>query len=170
MRRLVIATLLVALARSAPAQEVLLPSSSWGFAPIVSAWHFAKSLSQSTGAVKDVAEVAVPFQFRVTPFGGSWTLDLTGAYAAGAIHVVSADSGNQSGGKSDDVFIVNGPTDLKVRLTGPLAEGLILSLGANVPIGLSRLDSKRAAPSMRMSTPSVAEISRMVAAGSSLTA
>jgi hypothetical protein len=156
MRRLVIAALVAALSRPAPAQEVLLPSTAWGFAPVVSAWHFTSALVQSTGLVKDVGEVAVPFQLRTSVFGGSWNVDLTGAYAFGAIHVVSPDSGNQQGGGNGNLYYVTGPTDVKLRATGPLlGDGLLLSLGVNLPTGTTKLNANQTAVLQIIAAPAL---------------
>ena len=83
MRKLAIIAALAALVVSPSAvfaQESLLPSTAWGFAPMVSAWHFAKPLATAAGGIQDVAQAAVPFQIRAV-VGGRWSFDLTGAFA-----------------------------------------------------------------------------------------
>src|SRR4051812_10338798 len=98
---MVLASLMLATAAAAPAQVNLLPSTTWGFAPIVSGWHFTTPLATSAGKVQDVAQAAVPLQLRVD--AGRWTFDVTGAYAAGAVHTVSAGSDS-----SDDLVLLAG--------------------------------------------------------------
>src|SRR6185312_8430724 len=72
MRRIVVSCTLLALGASTAtsAQVNLLPSSAWGFAPVVSAWHFTTPLVTPGGKVQDAAQAAVPFQVRVN--AGSW--------------------------------------------------------------------------------------------------
>jgi hypothetical protein len=161
MKRLAI----VALAASsvASAQVNLLPSTAWGFAPIVSGWHFATPLATPAGAVGDAAQAAVPFQVRVA--AGAWSFDVTGAYATGAVHLTSSSSsggnggfGNSSGGDSgDQLVLLNGPTDVKVRVSGPLMEDrLLLVAGINVPTGTTRLDADQLNVLQTISAPALA--------------
>ena len=157
MRRIVVSCTLLALGASTAtsAQVNLLPSSAWGFAPVVSAWHFTTPLVTPGGKVQDAAQAAVPFQVRVN--AGSWAFDLTGAYAAGAVHTVSA-----SVDSSDDVALLAGPTDMKIRMSGPLiGDHLLLTAGVNLPTGTTRLDSDQlgvlqtvSAPGLSMPVPS----------------
>jgi len=138
MRRrisVLLATLALAAASVASAQVNLLPSTAWGFAPIVSGWHFTTPLVTPGGKVQDAAQAAVPFQVRVT--AGSWSFDVTGAYAAGAVHTASVGSDS-----SDDVALLAGPTDIKVRMSGPIiSDRLLVLAGVNLPTGTTRLDA-----------------------------
>jgi len=145
MRRLAILALTTSSA-AASAQVNLLPSTAWGFAPVVSAWHFATPLVTSSGSVGDAAQAAVPFQVRVG--AGAWSFDVTGAYATGAVHLTSAapsgSFGNNAGngGSSDTIVFLNGPTDVKLRMSGPLVgDRLLLVAGINIPTGTTRLDA-----------------------------
>src|SRR5437763_17119741 len=113
MRRAVV-LLMLAWSSTASAQVNLLPSTAWGFAPIVSGWHFTTPLVTPAGNIADVAQAAVPFQVRVG--AGAWSFDITGAYAAGAVHMTSSSSVSSSvssngGDNGDDVVLLAGPTD-----------------------------------------------------------
>ena len=148
-------------AASAPAlaQETLLPSTAWGFAPIIAGWHFSAPLRQTGGSIQDVAQVAVPFRVSAM-FGGRWRFDVTGAYAAGAIHLAKSDSGaggNGSGsGSGDNVRLLAGPTDVKLRVSGPLAgDALVLTAGVNIPTGTTKLNSDQTSVIQAIGAPAL---------------
>jgi hypothetical protein len=137
--RITIALALSAAFNTVHAQDVLLPSTSWGFVPVISGWHFNTPVPQTSGSVVDVAQIAVPFkiQFGV---GGAWSMDLTGAYATSAIHM--KQSGQSNGGGGDSIEVLSGPTDLKLRLSGPIkGDALQMTFGLNLPTGTTRLTS-----------------------------
>ena len=135
----------------ARAQESLLPSTAWGFGPIASGWHFAKPIATSSGGIQDVAQAAVPIQFRVVA-GGRWTFDLTGAYAAAAIHIV----GDSLTGKEDKVPLLQGPTDVKLRASGPIiGDNLVLTAGVNIPSGITRLDGDQTSVLQTVGAPAL---------------
>jgi hypothetical protein len=127
--------------REAQAQETLLPGVGGGGGVGVSAWMFSKPVAQSGGGLQAAMQVAVPF--RVRALFGRWTVDLSGAGAAGAALYksnTSSSDGSSSGGGGDEeemrVVSLIGPTDLKLRMTGAvLSENLILTLGLNLPTG-----------------------------------
>jgi hypothetical protein len=162
MRRL--AFLALAASSVASAQVNLLPSTAWGFAPIVSGWHFATPLATSAGTVGDAAQAAVPFQVRVG--AGAWSFDVTGAYATGAVHLTSASgsSGNSGfgnnasdNGSSDTLVLLSGATDVKVRASGPLVgDRLLLVAGVNLPTGTTRLDADQLNVLQAVSAPGLA--------------
>ena len=134
------------------AQINLLPSTAWGFAPTVSGWHFTTPLATSGGKVQDVAQAAVPFQVRIG--AGAWTFDLTGAYAAGAVHTASTNSSDDGEG---DVVLLTGPTDMKLRMSGPLfGERLLLVAGVNLPTGTTRLNADQLNVLQTVSAPGLA--------------
>ncbi len=150
-------TVLTALALAAPgarAQETLLPSTGWGVATAINLWHFTKAIPQSSGAVADVAEVALPFRLRANV--GRWSVDLSGAAAYGAVHLAAGSSGDGEG--EDRLVSIAGPTDVKLRLTGPLyGDALQLTAGINLPTGKVGLNADEtgalqavAAPALRM--------------------
>lgn len=152
MRRvaLLFAAFAVATSSAVSAQVNLLPSTAWGFAPIVSGWHFATPLATAGGKVQDVAQAAVPFQVRVN--AGAWAFDVTGAYAAGAVH-----TGSAAADSSDDVVLLAGPTDVKLRMSGPLlSDRLLMIAGINLPTGTTRLDSDQLSVLQTVSAPGLA--------------
>ncbi len=160
--------LLASSAVCARAQETLLPSTAWGFVPVISAWHFTTPIPQTSGAVQDVAQAAVPFRFRAAFGGGRWNFDISGAYAAGVIHTVgdkNAGAGSFSGGSQgsnsksggDDALLLAGPTDLKLRLSGPLAgDKLTMTAGLNLPTGITGLDAEQTGVLQAVGAPALA--------------
>jgi hypothetical protein len=156
MKRAIMAIAMSTALATAHAQDVLLPTTSWGFVPVVAGWHFNTPVAQSSGAVSDVAQIAVPFRvsFRL---GGQWSADITGAYATSAIHMAKSDSsggngGNGNGGNGngggggDAVQVLSGPTDLKLRVTGPIhGDALQMTFGLNIPTGTTKLSSDQTA-------------------------
>ena len=171
MRRPTFAALATIALAAAPlgAQENLLPSTSWGFSPVVSGWHFATPIATPGGAVADVAQVAVPFQVRAV-VGGRWTFDVTGAYATAAAHMNDksgsggnggGNGGGGGGGGGGGVMTLSGPTDLKLRMSGPvIGDGVVVTAGVNIPTGTSRLNSDQTtvlqavgAPALHMAVP-----------------
>ncbi len=140
MRRLFIAAALCTCATTARAQETLLPSMGWGVSATVAAWHFATPFPQSGGALADVAEVALPFRLKGAL--GSWSVDLSGAGAFGALHLTSNSTQGANNGDDDRLVTIAGPTDLKLRLSGPLfSDALLLTAGVNLPTGKVGLSS-----------------------------
>ena len=154
MRRLLV-ILTLATSGTASAQVNLLPSTAWGFAPVLAGWHFTTALVTPAGKVQDVAQVAVPFQVRVG--AGAWAFDVTGAYAAGAVHMASANSSSSDNAGGDDVVLLAGPTDVKLRMSGPLAgERLLLIAGVNLPTGTTRLNADQLTVLQTVSAPGLA--------------
>lgn len=124
----------LALAASAlTAQESLLPTSSFGTAPVLTAWHFATPIAQSSGAVADVAQFALPVHAR-TVLGERWTFDLIGAASVNALHV--------TGGDEDRILTLNGLTDVKLRMSGGFNDNkLLITAGLNLPTGTTKLNA-----------------------------
>jgi hypothetical protein len=134
-KHIAIAIAMSAAITTAGAQDVLLPSTSWAFVPVIAGWHFNTPVAQTSGAVADVAQIAVPFKVRIG-LGGAWSADLTGAYATSAIHIAKSDSAG------DKVLTLSGPTDLKLRVTGPISgDALQMTFGLNLPTGTTRMSS-----------------------------
>jgi hypothetical protein len=104
--------------------------------------------------VADLAEVAIPFRLRSVR--GRWSLDLSGAGALGAVHLTSGGGAGQGG--EDRVVMIAGPTDLKLRVTGPVVgDNTLVTVGVNLPTGKTGLDGDETAalqaigaPAMRM--------------------
>jgi hypothetical protein len=140
-RRIVGLIALAVAAKGASAQESLLPSTGWGTGLAVAAWSFNKPVAQSGGGLQAVTQVAVPFRMR--SLFGSWNVDLSGAGAAGAALYKTTSTG-ENGEEEEEMRVVSlfGPTDLKLRLTGPVvSENFIVTLGLNIPTGKVGLSS-----------------------------
>jgi hypothetical protein len=125
----------------------------------LSAWHFSTALPQSGGGLSDIAEVAIPFRVR-TVFG-RWSVDLSGAGAAGAAHFTATTAaGPQSGqggdGGGDRLVTIYGPTDVKLRLTGPLInDNLLVTAGVNLPTGKAALNADETSALQAVGAPAV---------------
>ena len=154
------AAFLVAALR-ADAQEALLPSTGWGLAFGLSAWHFTTAMPQASGAVADVVEVAMPF--RVRTVRGRWSFDVSGAGAFGAVHLTTStvglqpgQGGNSGGGSNDRVVTIGGPTDVKLRLTGPVVgDNTLVTLGLNLPTGKVALSADETAALQAIGAPAL---------------
>lgn len=139
-------------ASNAAAQDALLPTAAWGSGVGLSAWYFSTPLPQSGGALQAVTQVAVPFRIRAV--FGRFGMDISGAGAAGAALFKSGE------GEDEEMRVVTlfGPTDLKLRLTGPVVgDNLVATLGVNIPTGKVGMNSEETealqiigAPSLRM--------------------
>lgn len=153
--------LLASTASALGAQEALLPTAGWGVGTSLSAWHFAKPIPQSGGALADVVEVSLPFRVRAA--FGRWNFDLSGAGAFGGVHLTanapaSGDSSSSDGDDGERLVLIAGPTDIRLRLTGPvMSDNLLVTLGLNLPTGTTGLDGDQTtalqaigAPALRM--------------------
>ena len=148
--------LLAVVAPIAGAQEALLPSTGWGIGSSLSAWHFNTPIAQSGGAVADIAEVAIPF--RVRSVFGRWSVDLSGAGAFGAVHTtpVSTGSATDQSGDEDQLFTIFGPTDVKLRVTGPVVgDNMLVTIGLNLPTGKVGLDGDQTTALQAIGAPAV---------------
>jgi hypothetical protein len=138
------------------AQDALLPSTGWGTGIGISAWNFSTPIPQAAGNLQAVAQVAIPF--RVRAVFGRWSMDLSGAGAAGAALFKQESSGGSEGEEELSVASLFGPTDLKLRLTGPIVgDNFVATLGLNIPTGKVGMTGEEtnalqaiAAPALRM--------------------
>ncbi len=152
-RWLVAVTWYAGAAHAVAAQTTLLHSVGWSASPTASVWHFATPLPQSGGDLADVAETAMPFRVRF--IRNNWSADLTGAAAFGAVRFTTSSGDGR-------LLTIAGPTDIKLRVSGPLLSDLtLLTVGVNVPTGKSNLNSEEtsvlqvlAAPALQMPTVS----------------
>ncbi len=139
-------------AATVEAQESLLPSTGWGTGFAISAWHFSTAIPQAAGAVADLAQVAVPFRLRANI--GRWSVDLSGAGAYGAVHLTA--SASSSGESEDRLVTIAGPTDIKLRLTGPLVgDALQLTAGFNIPTGKVGLNADETSALQAVGAPAL---------------
>ncbi|MDP1890122.1 MAG: hypothetical protein Q8K55_04455 [Gemmatimonadaceae bacterium] len=151
-RHTMLAAATLACGAAAGAQETLLPRAGWGVGTALSAWHFSTAIPQASGAVANVVEAAVPF--RVLGNIGRWSVDLSGAGAVGAVHFAAGEEGDGD----DRAVTIAGPTDVKLRFTGPLlSDALQLTAGLNLPVGKVGLNAEETsalqvlgAPALRM--------------------
>lgn len=148
-----LASALVLSASAAEAQETLLPSTGWGIGFGLSALHFDKAIPQANGAVADIVEVAVPF--RVRTVRGRWSVDLSGAGAYGAVHLKPNDASASSNGDDGERLVtIGGPTDLKLRVTGPVVgDNTLVTAGFNLPTGKVGLNSDETAALQALGAP-----------------
>lgn len=122
-------------------------------------WHLSSGIPQSSGAVADVVEFAVPFRMRTV--AGRWSVDLSGAGAYGAVHLTNnaaASSGQNSGNedRGDRLVTIAGPTDVKLRVTGPvLGDKTLITVGLNVPSGKVRLNGDETAALQAIGAPAM---------------
>jgi hypothetical protein len=148
-------------ATSARAQEALLPSTGWGTGASLTAWHFSTPLPQSGGGLADIAEFAVPFRIRTV--WGKFGVDLSGASVAGGVHFTASKAsaggsggGSNSGGDGDRVVSIYGPTDLKLRITGPVwGDRLLVTAGLNIPTGKVGLNADETTALQAVSAPAL---------------
>ncbi|MFI5244466.1 MAG: hypothetical protein ACHQQR_04515 [Gemmatimonadales bacterium] len=143
-------------APSAFAQETLLPNSSWGGAPVFSTWHFSTPIAQSAGAVSDVQQFAVPLRVR-TVLGGRWTLDVSGAAAASTVTLQGGGTNGAHPTMSGSTSLtLNGLTDVRVRVSGSLADDRILVTGGlNLPVGTTGLDADQTSALQAVGAPAL---------------
>jgi hypothetical protein len=139
-------------ASTATAQDALLPTAAWGSGLGIAGWYFSTPLPQAGGGLQAVTQVAIPF--RVKAVFGRFSMDLSGAGAAGAALFKSGE------GDDEEMRVVSlfGPTDVKLRLTGPVVgDNLVATLGVNIPTGKVGMNGEETealqvlgAPSLRM--------------------
>lgn len=119
----------------ASAQERLVGSWTSEISPTYETWSLGDGLLQPSPSGSDsvlverVSQFSIPIAV-VVPLGERWTFDVAGAYAAGRVRLAGADPS-----LGTDEYDLDGLTDLRIRATGRLAEGLLLTLGFNAPTG-----------------------------------
>ena len=143
------------------AQPVAQQGRAVAVAPSFEAWHFGSGLYQFDGTdsvrVTNVTQLAVPWSVSSSIARG-WTVDADGAYAAGTVTLAGTDPRVRA-----SRYTLNGPTDTRVRVVGPLVrDRVLLTLGATAPTGRTTLDLEQlsavrvlAAPALAMSAPAV---------------
>jgi hypothetical protein len=125
-------TAVCAIAPPAAAQGSLLPSTGWGLVPTYASWSFGTPLEQSAGNLKSVTQIAIPLSARVS--FGRWNLEGSAAYASSKATI-------ENGEATTDISL-NGLTDVKVRLSGPLvSDRVMVTAGVNIPSGATGLDA-----------------------------
>ncbi|HEY9225157.1 MAG TPA: hypothetical protein VIP11_00835 [Gemmatimonadaceae bacterium] len=143
----VLAVAAMVVATPAFAQESLLPTTSWGFAPMASAWHFSTPLAQGAGAITDVMQFALPLRAR-TVIGERWTFDVTGAAATSSMKVGAGDSSR--------TLTLAGNTDVKLRVSRAFRDDrLLLTAGFNLPVGTTGLDGDQTSVLQMVGAPAL---------------
>lgn len=146
-------------------QERLVGYQTWQVDPTFESWRFADALPEplrggsqpDTLFLRGASQWSMPLSALI-PLGDRWTLDASAAYAMGSVHLARRDSL-----LGTDRLTLNGLTDVKLRATGRLrGDNLLLTLGANLPTGTTRLDAEQltalgvlAAPALRFQTPAL---------------
>lgn len=162
---LLLAGLALLPARASAQQERLVDFQTWELDPVFEQWRFPTALPEplrggsqpDTLFLRGASEWSLPLA-AVIPLGDRWTLDASAAYAMGSVRLARYDSV-----LATDHLTLNGLTDVKLRATGRLrGDNLLLTLGANLPTGTTRLDAEEltalgvlAAPGLRFQTPAL---------------
>jgi len=160
---LVVACTLAAAARPVAGQGRLVGTRTVSGGPVYETWSFGDGVPQptidntTTARVTGASQWSVPVAV-VVPFGARWKFDLSGAYASGQVTLDGNDPALDTDG-----YALSGPTDMKLRVTGPLAgENLLVTLGVNAPTGKTGLDDEElsalrvlAAPALAFPTPAL---------------
>lgn len=109
--------------------------------------------------VTRITQLHVPVTV-VTPIGGTWTLDATTVYGTGSVTLEGAAAGTNR-----TTATLSGVSDVRLRATGRLLdESLLLTAGANLPTGRTKLDAEEltavraiAAPALGLMAPPVGQ-------------
>ena len=168
MRRARVALALVAAAVVPAVTRAQLPfdgKAGWRIAPIAQAWSFGCCSGDSTpGSLKSANEVTLPIA-GAFPIGHSVLID---AYMA---YVVGSATSRDSASVPSHTVNVNGLTDITVRGSAKLhGDDLRLTVGMNLPSGLTSLDSSQFAAMTVLSSPVLNAMSPVLGSGFSATA
>ncbi|MGQ0646439.1 MAG: hypothetical protein ACT4P7_02640 [Gemmatimonadaceae bacterium] len=138
---------IVAFGRELGAQGALLKRRQASVSPRLERITFADSgiRDGDTGSpIKTVEQVSVPFGASFSTARG-WTLDVAAAFTTGTVEY-------DNGATTE----INGISDVRVRASGKLlGDGLILSLGANLPTGATGLDTAQLAALRVLAAPAL---------------
>lgn len=137
----------------AAAQGSLIKRNQVSAVPRFERVSFADSVKDGdTGApIKTLEQIAVPVGAAVS-LSRSWTLDVAAAFTSGTVEFADGSTAELSG-----------ISDVRVRASGNIiGDGLVLTLGANIPAGATSLDSDQliavralAAPAFGLNLPSI---------------
>ncbi len=160
MRHLITLGALCAFGAAAGAQQKLVGYSVFRTGVIFETTDFGTGLAQSTSGgdvsiVKSARQVLVPLSFTM-PFGDVWSADVATVVSRG--QATFSDGLGGTFNKS-----LTGLSDVRLRATGKLiGDGLVATLGVNVPTGARALDPDQvaalgvlAAPALGIYLPSV---------------
>lgn len=157
---------------TATAQERLVGARSAGLALSVESVQFSgDGLSQPGFAGLDAARITGVQQLTLPmslafPVHGEWRADVTALYASGTVSYRDGDAAGSSGRAAS--AHLSGVSDVRVRASGPiLRDGLMLTLGANVPSGRTSLDAIQFGVLRVLSAPALGLGSTSVGSGPS---
>lgn len=135
----------LAIARPAGAQEALLGTTTTGSAVTYAAWNFDTPVPQGSRRVRGLAQAAAPLAFRVNTASG-WAFEARGAVAWSHVNVDS--------GATRSSLVVAGLTDVKLRVSHPVADGRVLvTAGVNLPTGTAALNAGQTAALQVIAAP-----------------
>jgi hypothetical protein len=132
--------------------------------PVFERWSFGgggipQPTSNQAGTVRiaSASQWSLPIQARL-PLGEQWTLDVSSAYARGAVTLAAPDSTVASGASE---YSLSGLADVRARATGRFfGDNVLITLGANLPTGRTSLSNQElsaiqvlGAPALGFSTP-----------------
>jgi len=155
------------LAAGAAAARAQLPfdgKDGWRIAPIAQAWSFGCCSGDSTpSSLKSASEVTLPISGAFA-IGHSVLIDAYGAY------VVGTATSRDSGSVPSHTVRIDGLTDITVRGSAKLhGDDVRLTLGVNLPTGLTQLDSSQFASMLVLSSPVLNAMSPVLGSGFSFT-
>lgn len=112
--------------------------------------------------VTRIAQLHVPVTL-VAPIGGTWTLDATTVYGTGS---VTLEGTAPRTGRT--TATLSGVSDVRLRATGRLLdESLLLTAGANLPTGRTKLDARELTAVRAIATPALGLMAPPVGQGPS---
>ena len=123
------------------------------------------ALGIDSARIRGVRQWSVPVSVAV-PIGTRWTVDVTALYVRAEVR---SDAGARgTGGVRTD--LLEGASDVRVRATGRvLGEGVLLTLGANLPTGRDALAGAQLAALRVTASPALALVAPPVTTGAGVT-
>jgi hypothetical protein len=110
--------------------------------------------------VRSLSQMSIPVT-AVWPVGGGWRMDATALYAAGTVTFADATA---AGGERRATL--RGTSDMRLRASGPmLREGLLATIGVNLPAGQTSLNGEEFSALRILSAPALGVGSSPVGAG-----
>jgi len=166
--RVALTLALAGLAAGAAAARAQIPfdgKDGWRIAPIAQAWSFGCCSGDSaTGSLKSASQVTLPLSGAFA-LGRSVLID---AYAA---YMVGTATSRDSGSVPSHTVRVDGITDITVRGSAKLAgDDVRLTVGLNLPTGLTNLDSSQFQSMLVLSSPVLNAMTPVLGSGFSATA
>ena len=132
----------VALAwRPAAAQGRLVGYGTSGLTAMYERWSFGDGMPQPVRGDEDsvlvshASQVSFPIMVRM-PLVRQWMFDLSAAYSFGRVELAGQDPALNT-----DRYTLDGITDARLRATGRLNPTVSVTLGLNIPVGRTSLDS-----------------------------